>query len=166
MDKGTFMDIVGVHYKDIKQLFISRDLKKGLYFNEDSFNTAFIKCVEQYGNDIIEYDDVIKYFYVAYKHTRDSELLHNKKFELCEEFEDDDIIEENYDSYAEEIYEIVMNAVKMTFGDEDMMIYSLYKYHNWSKEDLENEGYDCFDFDKRIDTIHRFVIKYCKKNIK
>lgn len=161
MDTGTFMDIVGVHYKDIKSLFISRDVKKGLQFNEDSFNTAFIKCVEQFGNKPITYDDVLKYFYVTYKTVRCNELKYYSKTDVCDEFTDDFI--EDDKSYAESLYEDVMNEITKRFGEEDMMIYSLHKYHDWSIEDLEDDGYDCVDFEERITTIHRFIKKYCKK---
>ena len=60
------MDIISAHYKDIKKLFVSRISNHGLKFNEDSFNDAFIKCAQHFGNDIIAYDDAIKYFYVAF----------------------------------------------------------------------------------------------------
>jgi hypothetical protein len=165
MTTGSFMDIIGVHYKDIKNLFTSRDVKNGIRFNEDSFNTAFIKCVEQFGDKIVEYDDVVKYFYVTYKHIRDTELTYYSKITVQDEFEDD-IIDDEDEDYAKYVYETVMLAVSNTFGEDDMMMYSLYKYHDWTKEELENDGYDCIDFDERINTIHRFMKKFCKKNIR
>jgi hypothetical protein len=60
----------------------------------------------------------------------------------------------------------VMDSVSEQFGENDMMVYSLHKYHGWSKEDLISDGYDCSDFEERIRTIHRFVKTYGKKRIK
>ena len=164
MNTGTFMEIVGAHYRELKTLFTTRDKRHNIPFNEDSFNTAFIKCVERFGDTIIGYDDVVKYFYVAYKHTHENELIHNNRYELCEEF--GDIIDEDELKYARDIYDLVMGAVEKSFGRDEMMVYSLHKYHGWTKEDLESEGYDCTNLDERIKNIHRFVKQYSKKNIK
>ena len=37
------MDIIGIHYDDIKRTYISRDVNRGKSFDEDSFNEAFVK---------------------------------------------------------------------------------------------------------------------------
>lgn len=163
MEKGTFMGIVGAHYKDIRNLFISRVKKLGRTFSDDTFNTVFIKCTERFGDKEVGYDDVVKYFYVSYLNT---ELKNDKtkgRFELCDEF--DDIPDEDK-SAATALYDKVMDTVKDEFNENDMMVYSLYKYHGWTKEDLENDGYDCTNLDTRVKTIHRFVKKHFRKKIK
>jgi hypothetical protein len=163
MEQGTFMDIVGARYKDIRSMFISRVMKMNKTFSDDSFNTAFIKCVEQFGNKVIGYDDVVKYFWVTYINTEITEDTKKSRFELCDEF--DDIIDDD-STYATQFYDIVMKAITEAFGENDMFIYSLHKYHKWSKEELEEDGYDCSNFETRIKTIHRFVKTYCKKKFK
>ena len=163
MENGTFMDIVGVHYKDIRSLFISRVVRLDKEFSDDSFNSAFIKCAEHFGNKDIEYSEAVRYFWVAYEHTEMNVESRQSRFELRDEF--DDIVEED-DTYAQRIYDKTMEAVAEAFGEDDMMMYSMHKYHGWSKEELEEDGYDCKNFDIRIKTIHRFVKTYCKKNFK
>ena len=56
-----------------------------------------------------------------------------------------------------------MNAITIKYGKEDMMIYNLYKYHDWTENDLIAAGYDCDNLTKRIAAIHRFVKNYSKK---
>jgi hypothetical protein len=163
MKQGTFMDIVGVHYKDIRNLFISRDVRMGKVFSDDSFNSAFIKCVERFADRPIGYDEAVRYFWVAYENTEMTFQNKQSRFELRDEF--DDIIDDD-ETCAERLYDIVMDSVSEQFGENDMMVYSLHKYHGWSKEDLISDGYDCSDFEERIRTIHRFVKTYGKKRIK
>jgi hypothetical protein len=163
MERGNFMGIVGAHYKDIRNLFICRVKKLGRPFSDDSFNTAFIKCAERFGDKEVGYDDVVRYFYVSYLNTELKNDKMKERFELCDEF--DDILDDDQ-SFATTLYDKVMDAVKDTFNENDMMVYSLYKYHGWTKEDLENDGYDCANLDIRVNTIHRFVKTYCRKKFK
>jgi hypothetical protein len=58
-----------------------------------------------------------------------------------------------------------MTTVSEVFGEDDMMVYSLYKYYGWSENELIDAGYDCKDLNNRIKTIHKFVKSYCKKNM-
>lgn len=158
MERGSFMDIISVHYKDIKKLFASRIAKHGFKFSEDAFNDAFIKCAQHFGNDIITYDDAIKYFYVAFSNTTKGESHKSERFVKYEDSSED--IEDDPEYYANYVYNIIMDAVTEKFGENNMMIYSLYKYHGWSKNELERDGYDCADFDNKIRKIHKFAKSY------
>lgn len=160
MKTGTFMDIVSVHYDEFKKSFVSRDSNKGRRFDEDSFNDAFIKCANKFGNDIIAYDDAIKYFWVTYSNTVKS-IKQNTDVELDDALHD--VIDDDEPSKANYIYNIVMAAITEAFNEDDMMVYSLYKYHNWAEDELIAAGYDCKNLDIRIKTIHKFVKSYCKK---
>ena len=160
MKTGTYMDLVSVHYDTFKKTFASRDNNRGRKFDEDSFNDAFIKCVNRFGNDIISYDDAIKYFWIAYSNTTKS-IKHNNNTELDEDLHD--ILDDDEPSKADYIYNIVMEAVATAFNEDDMMVYSLYKYHGWTIDELTDAGYDCKNLDVRIKTIHKFVKAYCKK---
>ena len=164
MKTGTFMDFVGIHYDDIKKTYASRN-NNGIKFNEDAFNEAFIKCSTKFGNSIITYDDVLKYFWVAYINTCKNEIAHNSKLQFCDEYSEieDDCQQENC---YENLYNDIMNKIQEEFSEESMLIYSLYKYHEWSKEDLIDSGYDCSNFEEKIKNIHRFVKEYCKKRYK
>lgn len=167
MKRGMFMDIVSVHYKDIKNLFKSRSINKGEHFDEDSFNDAFIKCAQRFGYEQIDYDTAIKYFWVAYVNTvkMNSVKMHNDiKDEL--DMTMHDCIDDDEPTKAQYVYDTVMNAITEAFSEEDMMIYSLYKYHNWTEKELTDADYDCKNLDIRIKNIHRFVKEYCKKHIK
>lgn len=162
MDRGTFMDIVGIHYGDIKKLYASRDIKNDKHFDEDSFNDAFIKCAAHFKNETITYEDAIRYFWVAYTNT--CKNTYSNAVEL-EESHYEDLTTEESDS-AKLIYDDVMNAIAERYDEDDMMMYSLYKYHDWTKEELEDQGYDCTDLESRIKDIHKFAKQYCKNKYK
>lgn len=166
MKRGQFMDIISVHYKDIRKLFISRSSNNGFQFSEDSFNDAFINCSLHFGNNTIDYDVAVKYFWIAYRNAIYCEHSKSARTVLQDEFSDDIIDEECDDEFAKYIYDTVMNAVTEAFSEDDMMIYSLYKYHNWSIQELTEAGYDCKNIDIRIKNIHRFVKEFIKLKYK
>ena len=160
------MDIVGIHYDDIRKTYCLRDNNNGRKFDEDSFNDAFIKCSICFGNKQITYDDVIKYFWIAYSNTRKGANYKYKSHIELQENYPEDIIDDDQDSFAEKFYNVSMDAIKKSFGEDDMMIYSLYKYHDWTKKDLIEAGYDCNNLEIRIKNIHKFLKEYVKKHYK
>ena len=175
MCTGTFMNIVASKYKDIKSLFKSRLYKMDIQFNEDvedAFNDTFIKCVNKFNNEIITYEITIKYFWTAFINTLKSNIIKNTV--ICIESLDTEIhdcIDDTYnelydDNYSKELYNTIMNAITVKFGENDMNIYCLYKYHGWTKNDLIAAGYECINLETRIKKIHRFVKTYNKKNNK
>ena len=159
---GTFMDIVAANYNKIKQLYITRENCNGRKFDEDFFNDAFIKCANHFGNNIIDYETVVKYFWVAYVNTCKDK--NNTCIELWEEYPD--ILDDNDKTFAQVLYDDVMCTVMEEFSEDDMLIYSLYKYYNWTKSDLENAGYNIKNLEIRIKTIHKFVKQYAKNKYK
>lgn len=165
MKRGTFMDIVGIHYDDITRTYRLRDNNNGRKFDEDAFNDAFIKCSIHFGNNIIDYNDVIKYFWTAYVNTRKGNNYKNSSIQSCAEYPED-IIDDDQESFAEKFYKTIMNAITESFGEEDMLVYSLYKYHGWKEKDLIEAGYDCKNLEIRIKNIHKFVKEYSKKHYK
>lgn len=160
MKTGTFMDLVSVHYNDLKKTFAVRDNNRSRRFDEDSFNEAFVKCAVKFGNDVISYDDVMRYYWIVYSNTVKS-IKHDNHIDIEEM--PYDIADEEDPSKADYIYNIVMKAITDAFSEDDMMIYSLYKYHGWTIDELTDVGYDCKNLDVRIKTIHKFVKAYCKK---
>lgn len=171
MNTGTFMDIVGFHYTNIKKLFISRIINDNRKFDEDSFNTAFIKCANKFGEDIITYEDAIKYFWIAFNNTSKNNEFYNHKLELYDEFSDY-FSEEQDDADLEYFYNTIMDAIAETFDENDMYVYNLHVCYGWPKEDIENAGYNCNKFEHKINAISEFIKEYCKshknlnKNIK
>lgn len=167
MKTGTFMDLISIHYKEIKTSFKSRSLDKT--FDEDAFNDAFIKCANHFGNEILDYDTVVKYFFTAYKNTRIANECKEQRI-MTEELDSEvhDCYEEldEHFEYAQYVYDNVMNAIADEYSENDMMIYSLYKYHKWKLQDLIDAGYDCTDFDNKVDEIHKFTKNYCKDHFK
>ena len=166
MKSGTFMDIIGVHYTEIKSLFKSRLYNLNMSFNEDLFNDAFIKCAQKFGNTEITLELTTKYFWTAYLNTIKSSTKQKRLDTVQLDEAIHDCIDESDNAYALNIYNVVMDAITERFGEDDMMMYSLYKYHGWSKDDLIGEGYDCTAFDTRIKEIHKFVKTYCKTGVK
>ena len=163
------MDLVASNYKEIKKLFKTRSYNMNYEFDEDSFNDAFIKCVNKFNSEEITYDTVLKYFWTSYINTVKTNLIKESNMhseELDEELHD--CIDNTYnefidDDYSKEVYNIIMNAITVKYGKEDMLIYSLHKYHDWTENDLIAAGYDITDLKNKIKTIHRFVKSYCKK---
>lgn len=171
METGTFANIVAARYKDITSLFRTRVYNMNMIFNEDLFHDTFIKCANKFNTESITYEIAIKYFWIAYVNTVKSELIEEEKTHtelLDEELHDciDNTYNELYDEdYSKDIYNKVMKAVSNKYGETEMIIYSLYKYHNWTEADLKIEGYDCKDLKNRVKAIHRFVKTYSKKHI-
>lgn len=167
MERGNFMDIISVHYKDIKKLFTTRCATRKIQFNEDAFNESFIKCAQHFGNDVIIYDDAVRYFWIAYLNTVKGDISKNSRAMLCNEFEEEPLTDDDSDEqFAKYFYDTTMAAITEAFSEDDMMIYSLYKYNGWSENDLKEAGYDCKNLDIRIKNIHRFVKKYTKMKYK
>lgn len=165
MKTGTFMDIVGANYDTIKSLFKSRLHNMNISFNEDALNDAFIKCAQRFGNTILDYDTVIKYYWAVYINIVRFDKSKIQYAELDPELHD--CVDDTFDaSDTINIYNIVMDLIADKFGEHDMMMYSLYKFHDWSKDDLVESGYDITYLDTRIKEIHKFVKTYCKKYIK
>jgi hypothetical protein len=163
MISGTFMDIVATHYDKIKSIFKSRLHNMGIPFDEDALNDAFIKCAQRFGNTNVEYTVVIKYYWVAYLNTLKSNK--NKLECVSLDIEMHDCIETDNTEIIN-IYNTIMDIISEKFSETDMMIYSLYKFHNWSKSDLEQSGYDTNNLESRIKEIHKFIKTYCKKHMK
>ena len=132
-------------------------------FDEDAFGEAFLKCYEKFGDSEITFDTAIKYFWTVYINTVKSTFINNSKHEMIPIDTMEDFIDENTNQYAVDIFNKAMDKVEEEFGEESMIVYSLYKYYNWSINDIEAAGYDCTDISNRIKTIHKFVKKYCKE---
>lgn len=158
METGTFMDIVSAHYKDIRRSFTKRSIDNIL--DEDSFNDAFIKCAIRFGNENIDYDVAVKYFFTAYKNTHISNLY---KEHMYDELDDEFDIECNDEN--SNLYDDIMDAIAKEYSENDMNIYRLYKCHKWKLPDLIEAGYDCTDFENKIKMISKFVKKYGKTHL-
>jgi uncharacterized protein YutD len=59
-----------------------------------------------------------------------------------------------------------MDIIKTKYGETDMMIYNLYKYHNWSEDDLKLAGYNCDNIKEKVKEIHKYIKSYCKEHKK
>lgn len=161
MKSGVFMDIISVHYKDIVSLFKSR--RHIVEFDEDLFGDAFIKCALKFGNSIIDYDTAIKYFWVVYVNNVKLNFTNSLKYEsikidYVDENDEDVIYEIDYSdtNKVDEILEIISEK----FGEDDTQMYRLYKYYNWSEQELNSIG---ILLDKnKIKEIHKYVKTYYK----
>lgn len=172
MCENTFMGIVATHYDELKRLFKSRLYDTNLQFDDDIFCDAILKCATKFGNRIVSYDDVIKYFWTAVLNNTKLSKYTDKKLdtiELNEQLHDciDNTYNELYDEdYTINIYNTIMDAITVKYGVELMELYSLHKFHGWTKEDLVQAGYNCNNFETTIKEIHKFVKAYGKKHIK
>lgn len=168
MKTGTFMDLISSRYKDIKSQFKSRSFDGA--FDEDAFNDAFIKCAMHFNNDMIDYDCAVKYLFTAYKNTHmgnlykeHEDLKESFDIDLHDKCDDDD---DAHTRYAQAVYDDVMKAVSLEYSEDDMLLYSLYKYNGWTAQDLTDAGYDCSNIKAKVKDIHQFVRKYCKTHFK
>lgn len=161
MNNGTFMDLISVNYDNIRSLFKTRLYNIGMSFDDDSFNDAFIKCAQKFGNDIISYEYTIKYFWKAYINTIRANISNARKINIVPfDIEIHDTIDDNDDDYAVKMYDIVMKDICNEFGEDNMIIYSLYKFHNYTKEQLAIDD----NFEKTIKAIDKFIKnKYKRK---
>lgn len=161
MNSGDFMGLIGHHYDKIVSLFKSRSYNLGVNFDEDLFGDAFIKCAYKFGEDIISYDVAIKYFWVVYLNTVKSQFINSQKINTVSIDETPDI--EDIFDINRQVYNMVMDAIVVKFGEDEMNVYRLYKYHNWTKEELISAGFDCNNLLERVKTIHKFVKEYSKE---
>lgn len=160
------MDLISVHYDEIRSLFRSRTYNMGMSFNEDLFGDAFIKCYQKFGDEHIDYDTAIKYFWVTYMNTVKSTFIIGSKYEIVSIDDIEDIaIDEAYQHRLDMCNE-VLDAIESEYGTHDMMLYNLYKYYEWSESDLESAGYDCKGLKNKVKDIHKFAKTYVKKNKK
>ena len=166
MGSGVFMELISSHYDNIVSMFKSRLYGMGMQFDEDSFGEAFIKCHQKFGDNIITYETAIKYFWTVYINTVKTLLSVQTKYDVVSIDTIEDLAEDNSGQYAIRVYNKVMDVIEAEFGYESMMVYNLYKYHNWSINDLETAGYDCTDLSNRIKCIHKFIKTYCKQHKK
>lgn len=158
MNTGTFMDLISVNYNKIRSLFRTRLRNMDMRFDEDSFNDAFIKCAQKFGNERITYEYTIKYFWAAYLNTIKANISKEHKLDVVAiDDEMHDKSDEEEDELARSLYKSVMNAIANEFGEDAMMIYSLYKLHDWTEEEISNYGYDCTDLDSCIMEIDKFI---------
>jgi hypothetical protein len=157
MNTGTFMDLISINYDSIKSTFKIRLYNIGMSFDEDSFNDAFIKCAQKFGNTEISYDCMIKYFWVTYVNTIKTNISKEHKIEVTSlDVEIHDVIDDD-DCYIYELYDKLMNDISKEFGKETMAIYSLYKFNNYTKEQIIECGYDCEYFEETITEIDTFI---------
>lgn len=155
------MDIISVHYDEIKSIFKRRSHNSGFVFNEDVFNDAFIKCAQKFGNNVITYDLTVKYFWVTYVNTTKAVIAKENRFNcLSLDTEIHDCVEPDND-YTN-IYNYITDVIENEFSEHDMMLYVLYKFHGWSKQDLIDAKYDITGIDDKIKEIHKFIKTYCK----
>lgn len=153
------MDIVSVHYKDIVLLFKSR--RNIIEFDEDLFGDAFIKCAEKFGNNTIDYDTAIKYFWVVYVNTVKSNFINKAKHQIISIEDTDDINDIQDEDIVIYEYDIIMDSITKKFGENEMQMYRLYKYHNWTEDELKSIG---IHLNKNtIKEIHKFVKSYSKQ---
>jgi hypothetical protein len=109
MKTGTFMDIVGIHYDDIKRTYCLRDNANNRKFSEDHFNDAFIKCAKHFGNNVIDYNDVIKYYWTVYVNSRKGDK-YESLIELQETYSED-IENEEEEYYSQYVYMKVIDKL-------------------------------------------------------
>lgn len=153
------MDIVAIHYDDIKRIYTLRDNNKKQKFDEDSFNEAFIKCASKFGNNIITYDDAIKYFWIAYSNTYKSSKT-NKFIEF--DIDAHDYIDNTYNENIDTLVSDIFNNIEKKFGKNNRDAYELYICQNWKINDIINKGIVDKDFPNTLKRIKRFISKNYK----
>lgn len=158
------MDLVAVHYKDIKNCFQSRLAKIGKTFNDDAFNDAFIKCSIRFGEKEISYDDVLKYFWVAFLNTMRTEEHHNGKFDHDAEIQDE--IDEEYDTNIDDLFAVICESLEERFGKENLLAFKMVVCDNWDIDELIENQYVERDFKTTFKKMKQFAKKDIKTNPK
>lgn len=98
----TFLDIVGDEYNTLKENFRGIIVSEGMRFDEDVFSDTMLKCQEKIGDNDIERDDAIGYFWASFRNNTIREQYYHRnclKADLGEHdvasFEDDSIMLKN-----------------------------------------------------------------------
>ena len=163
MKTGKFMDLISIHYKDIRCCFNSRLLKIGKSFNDDAFNDAFIKCAVRFGEKEITYDDAVKYFWVAFLNTTRNEDITNSKFDHETEIQDE--IDEEYDTQIDEKFDKVCSIIESEFGKDNLLAFKMVICDGWDIDELIDNQYVDYSFKSLFKKMKQFAKKHIPQNI-
>ena len=136
MELMTFADIISKYYNNINTLFKSRMHKRDMKFDEDSFNDAFIKCFEYFKDNLISYDDAVKYFWTVYIHMVLNEKIHEShETELPEDY---DCECPEYNEDIDNLYNTIIEDVRTEFGESGVDAINEHLHHK--KQDSRTQS--------------------------
>lgn len=152
------MDIISVHYIDIRRLFHSRLSNIGKGFDEDAFNDAFIKCALRFGEKEISYEDAVKYYWVAFLNTIRTADGNKLQYDLDAEI-DEEIIDEPYDEEIDEMFDHICDGIEKEFGKEHLLAFKMVVCDGWSMNELIENKYVTPEFKNTYNKIRKFAKK-------
>ena len=163
---GRFADIIASDYNNITKKFEHGLKSKGYTFDEDIFMDTFISCNNTLGDKILSSEEAIKYFWSSYINKLKT-ISSQKEYLVyiddmndgeCEDpWEGLDIADTHYDSYVDDLYNYIMNAVKDKYGEEEAKIFDLHINNGVHTKTLVDMGYKDVNFEYLVKKIKRYI---------
>lgn len=137
-----FEDIIVDNFEEIRNNFKIGLNKKGYLYNEDIMNDAFISCMKTLQNKLLTKKDAIKYYWTAYINKYKTYSKQSKKFiEMI-----DDIIDINqYNIYADILYDEIIKAIRDKFGVRKAFIWEMYVCQGKTSKEIRSMGFNDID---------------------
>ena len=159
MYKQKFIDIIVENFNEIQRNFKIGLLNKGYMYDEDLFNDAFISCNNALYDKELTKKEAIKYFWTAYINKYKTKMSKNKNLLSFEDVTNDiDLSEEIYDETIDEIWNIIIQAVRDKFGIKKAFIWELYVCHGKSSKEIRNMGIQVDNFVYLTRQIKRYIL--------
>lgn len=119
-DAGPFLSYIGKRFNDVKSSFKTKISRIGLAFDEDIFSDTLIKCHENISRRSMGENNMIFYFWTAFKNNtlRDLKYSRNK---LRSEFPEDIEDEIDFETVTDD-FDKISQMIILEFGNE------LYEY--------------------------------------
>lgn len=148
---GTFSFYISNYFYEIKSNFQSGLKKRGLKFDEDIFSESCLKCLETLKDKEITEQEALKYFWVAYVNR-----LKTPDKILFESFDEIDIMDEDYDSEIDELYDILIENLNKKFDNDLVEAWRLHFAKGVKYKELKEMGYD-YNFNPEFKKIIRYI---------
>lgn len=164
MAKQKFADIVAENFNEIHGNFKKGLPLKGYIYDEDLMSDAFLSCCNALKDKLLTKQEALKYYWAAYINKFKTQVS-KVKFYVDIEDEEIDVIEENYDSTIDEIYNIIIEAVRDKYGIRDAYVWELYACQGKSAKEIKSVGIthieNFVNFNKKI---KRYIAKHVIPN--
>lgn len=162
---NTFANIVADNFQEIQRNFKAGLRSKGYQYNEDIMNDAFISCIKSLKDRILSKKEAIKYYWTAYINKYKT-MISKNKLKYIDVLDDIDSEDEDYDDTIDEIYEIIINAIRDKFGLKDAYIWELYACQGKTSKYIRNMGFNVDNFVYFTRKIKRYIENHVIPNNK
>lgn len=157
MGANVLRDVMERRYHEIKTLFKRASKTHGLRFSEDTFSDSYIKCYNALQTKTLTEQEVIKYLWSAFVNNT-KKTYRNIKYniDIVDFLEENDIPDISYDERRYITVDIILDAIKKEFDENEVKAWYMHFAENKSYEDLIKLGYS-FNFHNVFRNINNYI---------